>query len=246
MNRRKLILLCSALFSTLIVAITATFAWYINAGQTDNMRFSITQINSNVVLYEAYDTNYNGIPDKCTTSTKNKYYNGELKQNVAYQLRYYDESYYFKYLDQRYALSDDSTSNLLNTIEITDIVPSKVYTYKYELINYSGVENGLKFGFEADDTVALSTLKDFQVRLAIVETTGTKKFTDWTDFTDGTSYSGIELNPLSTSMTIPAKTSTFDLGRIDVWLQIRIKAEATTSLTKFKLPQHRITLSLDI
>ena len=38
---------------------------------------------------------------------------------ISYADKYYNETYSFKYLDQRYALARDSESNLLNKIVIT-------------------------------------------------------------------------------------------------------------------------------
>ena len=93
--------------------------------------------------------------------------------------------------------------------------------------------------YTADTTI----LKDFGARLGIVDANANVSFSNWTSFSDGTSYSGFELNPLANPMTIPA-TSALNVGRLDLWLQIRIKPSATNDqISDFNLPKYRITLS---
>ena len=103
---------------------------------------------------------------------------------ISYADKYYNETYSFKYLDQRYALSRDSESNLLNKIEILDLVPSKIFTYKFEITNLSRVENNVSFGFENDTTIDKTKLKDFEARCGIISSTGGIDFTSWYDFSD--------------------------------------------------------------
>ena len=115
-----------------------------------------------------------------------KYLNPNVRNDayISYADKYYNETYSFKYLDQRYALSRDSESNLLNKIEIIDLVPSKIFTYKFEITNLSRVENNVSFGFENDTTIDKTKLKDFEARCGIISSTGGIDFTSWYEFSD--------------------------------------------------------------
>ena len=246
MKKYKIIICVVALATVIISAIFITYAWYINVDRVTDMRFNILQIDSLVTLYEANDDNFNGVPNLVETGNENKYYKPEANAQVDYEKMYYDENYSFDYVDQRYALSQDSQANLLNSITISDVAPSKIYGYKFEVINYVGLDNTLQFEFisETGYTANPTILKDFEARLGIVDANANVSFSNWTSFSDGTSYSGFELNPLANPMTIPATTGTLNVGRLDLWLQIRIKPSATNDqISDFNLPKYRITLS---
>ena len=246
MKKYKIIICVVALATVIISAIFITYAWYINVDRVTDMRFNILQIDSLVTLYEANDDNFNGVPNLVETGNENKYFKPEANAQVDYEKMYYDENYSFDYVDQRYALSQDSQANLLNSITISDAAPSKIYGYKFEVINYVGLDNTLQFEFisETGYTANPTILKDFEARLGIVDANANVSFSNWTSFSDGTSYSGFELNPLANPITIPATTGTLNVGRLDLWLQIRIKPSATNDqISDFNLPKYRITLS---
>ena len=246
MKKYKIIICVVALATVIISAIFITYAWYINVDRVTDMRFNILQIDSLVTLYEANDDNFNGVPNLVETGNENKYFKPEANAQVDYEKMYYDENYSFDYVDQRYALSQDSQANLLNSITISDAAPSKIYGYKFEVINYVGLDNTLQFEFisETGYTANTTILKDFEARLGIVDANANVSFSNWTSFSNGTSYSGFELNPLANPMTIPATTGTLNVGRLDLWLQIRIKPSATNDqISDFILPKYRITLS---
>ena len=246
MKKYKIIICVVALATVILSAIFITYAWYINVDRVTDMRFNILQIDSLVTLYEANDDNFNGVPNLVETGNENKYYKPEANAQVDYEKMYYDENYSFDYVDQRYALSQDSQANLLNSITISDAAPSKIYGYKFEVINYVGLDNTLQFEFisETGYTANPTILKDFEARLGIVDANANVSFSNWTSFSDGTSYSGFELNPLANPMTIPATTGTLNVGRLDLWLQIRIKPSAINDqISNFILPKYRITLS---
>lgn len=246
MKKYKIIICVVALATVILSAIFITYAWYINVDRVTDMRFNILQIDSLVTLYEANDDNFNGVPNLVDSGNENKYYKPEANAQVDYEKMYYDENYSFDYIDQRYALSQDSQANLLNSITISDAAPSKIYGYKFEVINYVGLDNTLQFEFisETGYTANPTILKDFEARLGIVDANANVSFSNWTSFSDGTSYSGFELNPLANPMTIPATTGTLNVGRLDLWLQIRIKPSAINDqISDFNLPKYRITLS---
>ena len=246
MKKIRIILSIVTLTIVLITGSYFVYAWYVSVDRMTDMQFNILQIDSLVTLYEANDDNYNGVPNLVDQGNQNKYYRPEANAQVAYEKMYYTENYSFDYIDQRYALSQDSQANLLNQITIVDAAPSKIYGYKFEIINYVGLENDLTFEFITETTYTANptVLKDFEVRLGIVDSSANVTFGAWTSFSDGTTFSGFALNPLNTTMTVPATTGTLNVGRLDLWMQIRIKADSVNDdLTNFKLPKYRITLS---
>ncbi len=248
MRKFKLILSIVALVFTVAVSIPIIYSWYISTVRVADISFDILQIDSLVVLYEADDSNYNGVPDLSTTANSGKYYNPDAQTYVPYGMPYYTEKYAFDYVDQKYALSFDSEANLLKTLTITDAMPSKIYGYKFEITNYVGFENTLEFEFESDSSIVVNTLKDFDVRLGVVDANAKVTFTEWTPFctktNDTYTYSGLSLNPLANAIVIPDRTGTYAFGRLDLWLQVRINPNATnTGISHFELPEYRITLS---
>ena len=249
MKKLRIVLYVVTLATLALATFFIGYAWYVSVDRMTDMRFNILQIDSLVTLYEANDDNFNGVPNLVDSGNQNKYYRPEANAQVAYEKMYYTENYSFDYIDQRYALSQDSQANLLNQITITDAAPSKIYGYKFEIINYVGLENDLEFEFITESSYQANTtiLKDFEARLGIVDSTANVTFGSWTDFSDGLSYTGFSLNPLQNTMTIPATTGTLNVGRLDLWLQIRIKPEATNSqITNFKLPKYRLSLSCEM
>lgn len=254
MRKFKLILSIVALVFTVAVTIPVIYSWYISTDRVADMSFDILQIDSLVVLYKAEDSNYNGVPDLSATENVDMYYNAEAETYVPYAMPYYTEKYAFDYVDQKYALSFDSEANLLNELIIDNALPSKVYGYKFEITNYIGKENELEFTFVADNSAVVNTLKDFDVRLGVVDANGKVTFTDWTPFctktNDTYTYSGFELNPFAANnnkIKVPDKTGQYNVGRLDLWLQVRINPSSTnSSITNFKLPYYRISLSCDI
>lgn len=249
MKKIRIVLYVVALTTAILAASYIGYAWYISVDRMTDMRFNILQIDSLVTLYEANDDNFNGVPNLVTEGNQNKYYRPEADAQVAYEKMYYTENYSFDYIDQRYALSQDSQANLLNQITISNAAPSKIYGYKFEIINYVGLENNLQFEFITDTGYTANTtiLQDFEARLGIVDSQAHVIFGAWTSFSDGSTYSGFSLNPLANTMTIPATTGTLNVGRLDLWLQIRIKPEATNDqLTNFVLPKYRLTLSCEM
>lgn len=244
---KRLPIIISCVFIAISLFLTTAFAWYTNVQKIDSMSFDILQINSLVTMYEANDSNYNGVPDYLTGNTIDHYqFNNESRE---YQSKYHQEWYSFKYLDQKYAFSEDSEANLLNKVSITNFAPSRIYCYKFEITNYSTQINYLDFTFD-DETTTISNLNLFEVRLGTVDVNNNISFSNWTSFVTNDSYSGISLNPSVDRITIPAtsvdyKTSADLNGRLDIWLQIRMKSNVTTQINDFSLPHYRITLSVE-
>lgn len=256
MKNKKLIFCIVNVVLCIVLLISTTYAWYTNATAMSDMSFQILQIDSLVKLYKGNDTNFNGVPDLLDAEYQNKYYSEELSGYIEYSNIYHNENRSFNYIDQKYTLSSDSTANQLRKIEIKDLAPSQVYTYKFEVTNYSGVDNAFAFTFDTGETYTdeyLKFLSNFQVRLGIVNVDNVFDFTDWTDFTtmdEGVyAYSGIKLDPTETGIIIPATTTLIDgktgNGRLDLWLQVRVKSVCVEKFTSFVLPTARLTLSMD-
>ena len=251
MKKLKYLLPVVASITAIATVIIVLWGWYLSTDRVADMEFNILQIDSLVTLYEANDDNFNGVPNLSTTQNIDKYYSPEADAQVSYDNKYYTENYSFNYVDQRYALSQDSQANLLNTVTISDAAPSKIYSYKFEITNYVGLENQFEFNFLEDSEINLNILKDFEVRIGVVTDNKNIDFTEWTPFCTESnntySYSGLDLNPLSEDMTVPDKTGDLSVGRLDIWLQIRINKDATNdSISNFTLPYYRLTLSCEM
>ena len=240
MKKNKILYLIAFIVSVLTL-VSVTFGWFVFTRTVGDMEFSILQIESQVVLYHAKDNNFNGVPE--VSDTLNRYYNQVTEKYMSYGNPYYNEKYEFNYLDQRYSLVADSESNLLNQIVIDDVAPSKIYTYKFEIINYAACDNDVEFCFDANKLS--STVEDFEVRLGYVNTDSTIDFCDWKSL----SNNKVDLNPKE-NMSVPAfsygiDAAKLEVGRLDLWLQIRVKSNVVTPLNEsFTLPYYRLTLCI--
>lgn len=241
MKKRKIIYIITILVA-IVSLVSVTYAWYVYIKTLGSMQFSILQIESQVALYHASDTNFNGVPDM--SPELNKYYNQITEKYTSYGNQYYDEKYKFTYLDQRYSLIADSESNLLNTVEINDIAPSKIYTYKFEIINYAACENTVEFSFDQNNLDS-SKLDQFEVRLGLVNLDTTVTYSNWKSL----SQNQVDLVPME-NVTVPAFSDNvlgqrLEVGRLDLWLQVRVKSEVTEHIANaFTLPMYRLTLGI--
>ena len=62
------------------------------------------------------------------------------------------------------------------------------------------------------------------------------------------SYEGFTITPANLKVeghTAAYGGGTLEVGRLDVWLEVRQKSESTLTLSHFNLPDFRLTLSLD-
>ncbi len=239
----------------------SVLAWFTNFDSVDDLGFKILQIDSEVRMYYANDSNFNGVPDLLLPENANKYYNDYAERNeegeivnpsyqtyAEYTNVYYNEKFDFTLKDSKIALSSDSAVNQFNRIDLTEVVPSKIYTFKFELINYVGADNALSFGFDSEYSGSLENLSKFQCRLAVINSSdgenATYDFTEWTDFSNGSTYGGIVLNDDIVINGINEFTRLS--GRKDLWLQIRMKDNVQNiELTEFALPDFKITFTFD-
>lgn len=260
MKKKNLIVL---IFNTVLCIVLLTImslAWYTKVTTVSDMSFSILQIDSLVSMYQGNDTNFNGAPDLLGSSKKNDntYYNTELDQWQSYTNQYYQEKYSFNYLDQKYALSSDSTSNLLNTVTLSNVVPSKIYTFKFEITNYSGSANYLSVSFNSSSDDYISYMN---ARVIVAEVDSANSYSgtytstsyDWTKLTSGgtTIKDNIKVAALTYPLvyttdednTTVSTSSTSSSGRLDIWLQIKVDSTFTATLSNYALPELVLTLS---
>ena len=154
MNKR-LLYTAALLLALLIVATAATYAWLFNGDTAKGMKYSIAKIDSSVILYRAIDDNFNGIPNL-------------LEENVARS--YYMEQYHFEQMGAEvYALSEDSTANMLTSINLQDVFPTQRYTFKYALTNRSSARNRVLLHVQGDEYLDTALLSTLSLRFGVVE-----------------------------------------------------------------------------
>lgn len=269
MPKWKKILILSVKTLSLILVLSVfvfnvAYAWFAAYKEAGDLGFKVLQIDSVVNLYQGNDTNGNGVLDLLDNDSTYKSMKDENDPNyntyISYSEYYYIEKYDFSFKDSKYALSKDSSANLLNNIMLNDMTPSKVYTIKFEAINYSEYENNMYFEFsDTPNEITLDLLKQIKIRFGYVKndtTSGTDvisyNFTEWLTFlgTNDTAYSGLKINTEENPYILPAKNEYMSdgishHGKIDFWLQIKLDETSTIPNTStFSLPELRITFEI--
>lgn len=217
-------------------AISVAFAWMVNADVMRNMQFQILQIDSTINFYRAKDDNYNGVPELLTTNGHelDTYEEKDTNAYRQYTTGYYEEKYDFKLIDNKYMLSADTTANTFTDIKVENVAPSRVFTFKAEIVNYSGSDVTLQCEYDAE---SVEYLDKFETRLGTIEADGTANWIGggWQSF----SSSG---TVMATGLVIEAATGD---NQLDLWLQIRMKATAQTPQNATViLPYFRTTLEI--
>lgn len=221
MKKGILVIRILSLFLSTALLVSLIYSWYIDVGIVKDASFNILQIDSLVIVYEANDINYNGVPNKIEES--NKYFNSNIGTDgsyVEYKNTYYIEKYSFNFFDQKYALSQESEANTLNTINIVNAAPSRIFTYKYEITNYLPNDNDVEISILEN---SVSNIDNFSIRIGGVDENASIAFSDWIVLSN-------ERKVLSDNLVVPKST---DSGRLDIWLQIKINDTSTTQVDKF-------------
>ena len=231
--KTKLVLAIISLVTSVFLVAGVSYAWYVSNNTVNDMNFQILQIDSQINMYLGSDINNNGIVDLL----KNEYYGmykdaNEESQSIgyiAYEKAYYEEKREFALVDSKYALSLQSSANLLNSIHLKNITPSKVYTLKFEVTNYSSFENTISFefmnGLYPQDLLAHFAM--FDIRFGVVNNSGEVNYsTPYRPFIEeengSYSYEGLVLSDdIVVSPTGPKAAD----GRIDIWVQMKVKNE---------------------
>ena len=157
MNKRVALIAAVAVALIIAVFTGSAMGWIAVEDRVDGLTYTVAKIDSSVNLYIANDHNRNGIPDQLT----------------PFAAHYYMERFSFTRIGSKevYALSSDETdANMLEDFHLDAILPSKVYTLKYELTNRSSIENRISL-ILADlvcNEVEARALSCFSVRLGYV------------------------------------------------------------------------------
>lgn len=147
----------------ILVIIPTTLGWYTNAKDISDVNLSITKIDSQIYLYEGYDANYNGIPDLITSHPEADQI---IKDNQYPEETYYEEKRLFKYISNAFAMSTESSTENNFDLNLRNVLPSQIRTYKYAVINRSDVDNYLSFSFY-DENYAAQTQRDLLSTLSV-------------------------------------------------------------------------------
>jgi len=138
-----------------------------------------TTATSSSTTGDTTEGNTTGSAGETTTTTSKKEWRD-------YNSPYYTEKYAFKFHDSKYMLSSASSANTFETFTIADAEPSRIYTFKFSITNYSNYDGNLGFEFEnsitkiSDNGEAnrrdltaeqLNALKYFDCRLLLVTST---------------------------------------------------------------------------
>ncbi len=265
-NKNVLLLSIRAVLLLMVLVVLVfdiTYAWLVSYKETGDLTFKILQIDSVVNLYQGTDTNGNGVLDLLEKTNTYKSEKDASDSNygkyLSYNEYYYMEKYDFSLKDSKYALSKDSSANLLNTITLENMAPSKIYTVKIETINYSEYANNIYFAFADTTDIDSTFLKQIKLRFACVEcdTSGatetvTCDFTEWTPFLaeNSSTYTGLTINSSANPYVLPSTNdymsgSIVHHGKKDFWIQIKLDETATVSHPEtFTLPELKITFEI--
>lgn len=152
-----------------LLSITNLIAWKIYSDQASQIKLQVTKINSEIYLYQAIDSNYNGIPDLLSDYTSEQI--SQIQANYPEKDEYYNENKAFTYIGMRYAMSSEESLEESLSYDLGTLLPSQTKTLKFSAINKSDGANDIKFRFDNKSyTTAsgLNLLKCLSVRIGKV------------------------------------------------------------------------------
>ncbi len=147
MNKKFFFSLSSlALAIVLAVCGVSVYAWFSATDRASEMEFKFARINSEVYFYRANDENKNGVPDRIEEG----YW---TDKNIAnFPEAYFPEfrgAYSFEFIGKREAKVEDlvTTEDTISFSgggnSLADIVPSKVFTYRFRMVNKGDSTNNV-------------------------------------------------------------------------------------------------------
>ena len=152
-----------------LLSITNLIAWKIYSDQASQIKLQVTKINSEIYLYQAIDSNCNGIPDLLSDYTSEQI--SQIQANYPEKDEYYNENKAFTYIGMRYAMSSEESLEESLSYDLGTLLPSQTKTLKFSAINKSDGANDIKFRFDNKSyTTAsgLNLLKCLSVRIGKV------------------------------------------------------------------------------
>ena len=160
------------IFITIIAIILSTisiYAWHFYSSGINNLTLQITRIDSAIYVYQAIDTNFNGIPDMLSSFSQAEI--DEIKENYPQNKKeYYEEDKAFRYIDYRYAVSVEMSDEQKIGYTISNMYPTMTSTLKMSVINNSDGNNWISFSFDSKEytTSNLNLLRCLSVRVGYV------------------------------------------------------------------------------
>lgn len=269
MKKKKITIISVLITLILAVAVTVgtTYAWFVNYVYMGPTQYKILQIDSTVNMYKGLDEygTYNAAPDSLSLhGASDDQYKNEEGGWSSYTKTTFDENndsykaetYAFEMLGSAIMLSQESSATRFETVTLDDMAPSRVFTFKFEIINYATKTANLTCIFgETEDVTCLQYL---QVRMfkvtddgelvSAVDSSKSANETAWTAFNTEsaiTAASGI-------SLAGAGQTADFNT-KVNLWLQIRMDPTAPTTVDgdttltgeTIALPVLAITLAID-
>jgi hypothetical protein len=167
-TKYKLLLTLGLLIVSLLT-IANIIAWKNYVDQASHIKLQVTKINSEIYMYQAIDTNYNGIPDLLSDYTQEEINN--IKQGYPTKDEYYNENKAFRYLGMQYAMSNEVSDEEVLNYSLGVLMPSQTKSLKFSAVNKSDGANDLRFRFDSktySDQISLNLIKCLSVRIARV------------------------------------------------------------------------------
>ena len=154
MNKKFFFSLSSlALAIVLAVCGVSVYAWFSATDRASEMEFKFARINSEVYFYRANDENKNGVPDRIEEG----YWTG--KNEADFPEAYFPGFrgvYSFDFIGKREAKVEDlvTTEDTISFSgesgnSLADIVPSKVFTYRFRMVNKGDSTNNVSIFINA-------------------------------------------------------------------------------------------------
>lgn len=148
MNKKFFFSLSSlALAIVLAVCGVSVYAWFSATDRASEMEFKFARINSEVYFYRANDENKNGVPDRIEEG----YWTG--KNEADFPEAYFPGfrgAYSFEFIGKREAKVEDlvTTEDTISFSgesgnSLANIVPSKVFTYRFRMVNKGDSTNNV-------------------------------------------------------------------------------------------------------
>ena len=172
MNKKFFFSLSSlALAIVLAVCGVSVYAWFSATDRASEMEFKFARINSEVYFYRANDENKNGVPDRIEEG----YWTG--KNEADFPEAYFPGFrgvYSFEFIGKREAKVEDlvTTEDTISFSgesgnSLANIVPSKVFTYRFRMVNKGDSTNNVSIFINAGSGATTDQAKLLLKTLAI-------------------------------------------------------------------------------
>lgn len=152
----KLLTIILALVMCACLLTSSVLAWFVISDQINYVEMQLAKIDSLVTIYKGYDYNYNGILNY-------GWYSGEDTSTVPSHPLYEE-------LGQSAAVGAESV-NIGLLMQIEDMLPTQLHTFKLHVLNNSDARNTVRMAFE-----------NYDVNSYLDENNGNAPFYDGNDF----------------------------------------------------------------